>query len=564
MLRINELRLLYQKARQTGDMLQGLLDALELRCEIDPGDLARIPASGPVVAVANHPFGMLEGVLLGTLLPKVRPDFKFVTNRLLAEMPELHPFCFFVDPFGEPGSEKTNIAPLRAAARYLKAGGMLIMFPAGEVSHWDLRRGGVADSDWNPTVARLICMAKAQALPMYFRGHNSAPFHMLGMIHSKLRTAALPNELLNKRGKTIGIRIGRTVPPEVFDGMDREAITNYLRRRTYLLANRDGGAGKKFSLPFRPAAQPVADAVVCDALETEIASLSPIEQTKEFAVYIARAASIPQTLLEIGRLREETFRAVGEGSGKPLDLDRFDAYYEHLFVWSKEKREIVGAYRLGRTHEILARYGVKGLYTSTLFHFDWRFFWRIGPAVELGRSFVRSEYQKQFAPLLLLWKGISSYVAANPGAPVLFGAVSVSNSYHPASRELIVRFFAERDGRDQLTSMLKPRHPFRPPLLRKWDLNAITRAGRDVEDLSGPIADIERDGKGVPILIKQYLKLGGRLIAFNVDSRFSHALDGLVLVDLRTTDRAILDRYMGRERAAAFTRYHQASSGSAA
>ena len=217
---------------------------------------------------------------------------------------------------------------------------------------------------------------------------------------------------------------------------------------------------------------------------------------------------------------------------------------------------MVGAYRAGNTAEILAARGIAGLYTSTLFRYDQRLFQKLGPALELGRSFVRPEYQRQYAPLLLLWKGIARLIATHPEIPILFGAVSISNEYNKASREMIYRFFQSRMQEDQLAGLIEPRRPFRPGLLRRWDCRAMCRALRDLEELSVPITDVEADGKGLPILLRQYAKIGGKLLGFNVDRKFSNVLDGLVVVDLRQTDPAVLDRYMGREAALTFRRIH--------
>jgi putative hemolysin len=255
-------------------------------------------------------------------------------------------------------------------------------------------------------------------------------------------------------------------------------------------------------------------------------------------------------------LREVTFRQAGEGTGKSLDLDRFDNYYSHLLLWHKSKRELVGAYRAGNTAEILAEHGIEGLYTSTLFRYDDKIFRKLGPAMELGRSFVRPEYQRQYAPLLLLWKGIARLVALRPDVPVLFGAVSISNDYNESSREMICGFFEARMHDDELAGMVEPRRPFRPNPLRRWDCRGMCHVLRDLDELSQPIADVEADGKGLPILLRQYAKIGGKLLGFNVDRKFSNALDGLVVVDLREIDPAVLERYMGREAAARFRQAH--------
>jgi putative hemolysin len=291
-------------------------------------------------------------------------------------------------------------------------------------------------------------------------------------------------------------------------------------------------------------------------LAKEVDRLSSLCDLDQLSVYLARAREIPNVLAEIGRLRESTFRQAGEGTGRPVDLDSFDARYLHLFVWNRGEGEVVGAYRLGPTPDILPAQGAGGLYTSTLFRFSPELFARTGPAVELGRSFIRPEYQRQYAPLLLLWKGIARYIVARPECPILFGAVSISRQYSPASRELLVSFLESR--RDPaLAPLVTARRPFRHERAGRWHARALARFVLDVEDLGEPIADIEEDGKGVPILVRQYLKLGGKVLGCNVDPCFADVVDALIMVDLRETPPALLARYMSREGLASFCRHHR-------
>lgn len=303
---------------------------------------------------------------------------------------------------------------------------------------------------------------------------------------------------------------------------------------------------------------PIVPPVPQALLKAEVEAL-PAEQrlvaSGQFLVQYARAAQIPWCLQEIGRLREMTFRAAGEGTGKSSDIDLFDAYYQHLFVWDAEAGAIVGAYRMGRVDEILERYGRRGLYTQSLFKYGSRLLENIHPAIELGRSFVRAEYQRSFSPLMLLWRGIGRFILRSPRYAVLFGPVSISNDYAPLSRRLIVDYLSMNNVRADLARHVKPRRPFRGARSEIWDQVEIANL-KDIEDLSRLVASIERDSKGVPILLRQYLKLGGRLLGFNADDRFSDALDGLIMVDLRASDPRVLARYMGEEGAAAFLACH--------
>ena len=564
---VGKVRNLYRRVQRSpeGFRLDNLLSEMRIDFRVDSADQSRIPATGPVVVVANHPYGVLDGVLLTVLLTRARPDVKVLTNVLLADVPELQHHCIFVDPFDTDRSVESNRKAMREAVAWLQGGGMLAIFPSGEVSQWQMPAAQVADPQWNDTAVRLIRRTGATALPVFLCGHNGVGFQLLGMIHPKLRTAFLLQEFLNKEGKRVEVRVGSPVQHDTLTALsdDRGAI-EYLRWRTYLLARRSK-AETSWPMALRSKLaskiqEPVAAPVQQQVLAEEIAELPPdrcLAENSEFAVYLGMAPEIPQLLLEVGRLREITFRRAGEGTGKTRDLDSFDDYYWHVLLWHKRKQELVGAYRAGNTKDILAERGVTGLYTSTLFRYDARLFEKLGPALELGRSFVRPEYQRQYAPLLLLWKGIARLVATRPEIPVLFGAVSISNDYNQASREMIYRFFESRMQEDDLAGLIEPRRKFRPALLRQWDCRAMCRALRDLDELSQPITDVELDGKGLPILLRQYAKIGGKLLGFNVDRKFSNVLDGLVVVDLRQTDQTVLERYMGKESAMKFRSIHR-------
>jgi putative hemolysin len=304
----------------------------------------------------------------------------------------------------------------------------------------------------------------------------------------------------------------------------------------------------------------VIAAIPPSLLKAEVEAL-PTEQllfsTGSFRVLYARAPQIPWCLEELGRLREISFRAAGEGTGKASDIDVFDSYYVHLFVWDTKEDLIVGAYRLGLADEILARYGKQGLYTQSLFKYGAPVLQSLNPAIELGRSFVRSEYQRSYAALMLLWRGIGCFIQRNPRYAVLFGAVSISNSYDPASRQLIVDYLKANTIEADLARHVKSRRPFQPRKASARDPGEVA-ALTNIEDLSRLVARIEPDAKGVPVLLKQYLKLGGRVLGFNADAQFSNALDGLMMVDLRNSERRVLGRYMGEEGAVAFLAYHGA------
>jgi len=546
------------------EFIECTLDRLRIDYRLDEKGRGNIPSSGPAIVVANHPFGGIDGLILASALSAVRKDIKILVNYFLEKIEDLRPIFFPVDPFESDGSKSRNAASVRKAVRWVKGGGMLVILPAGEVSHFTWKRKRVEDPAWSPVVGGMVRLTHAPVLPVYFKGRNSAVFQAAGLAHPILRTAMLPRETLKKKGSEVHFTIGQLIPYknlEVFENASR--LTEYLRFRTYLLGMAKGIEGGKArqKMPWRDSrkGRPIAEAVDAGFLGQEVRSLPDVQylaSNADLSVHYARSGQIPMILREIGRLREHTFRGVNEGTGRSIDLDRFDNIYTHLFVWNRRRQEIVGAYRLGPSLEILSRHGKRGLYTHTLFKYRNAFLNEIGPALELGRTFIRAEYQRDYAPLLLLWKGIGQYIARHPHYRTLFGAVSISSGYGHYSRQLMAAFLKVNTFSPDLSRMVKPRKPFRGKkvisLIREKE--ALHR--NDLNELSSWISAIEEDGKGVPILLKQYLKLGGKVLAFNLDTQFGDTLDGLMVVDLMETDRKVLKRYMGADGFQGFVDYH--------
>ena len=466
--------------RSAGDAFpEDALKRLRVALDIHDADLARVPVSGPVVVVANHPFGGVDGLALYALLRRVRPDVKLLGNYLLHRIPELRDVVIPVDPFGGAEAIRGSVPGLKAARRWVEAGGCLAVFPAGEVSHLRFGHAAVTDPDWSPSIARLARRAGASMLPVHFAGANGALFQLAGLVHPRLRTALLPRELLRRQASTLAVRVGRLVPAGRLAGLDDEPATALLRARTYLLARDARPRLRTVPAADRPRRfmRAVAGAVADHRLAAEVAALPEscwLGAQGEFRVGLATAAQIPALLDEIGRLREITFRAAGEGTGRRRDLDAFDAYYRHLFVWHRGDRALVGAYRLGLTDEIVAERGAAGLYTQTLFRYDRRLLDRLSPAIELGRSFVRAEYQRDYAPLLLLWKGIGRFVVAHRRYRRLFGPVTISHDYSSVSKHLLMAFLEANRRLPDLARLVAPatRRPRRAAAMKAWSPGA--------------------------------------------------------------------------------------------
>jgi putative hemolysin len=558
LLGLNQLSVAYdavQDARNasTSSFAGRLLTHLRVTCRVADSDLARIPASGPALVVANHPTGLLEGAVLATLLGERRSDVRILANDVLLAVPELRHLVIPLDTLRQ--GHTANHTGMRHALQHLQRGGLLVVFPAGEVASLHMR--GITDAPWQPAAARLIAICARRGVsvptvPIHIAASNSLAFHAAGLISARLRTALLARELLDKHDSAVDLRIGKPVEATRLMAMaNNSQRIAYLRWRVDLLAQRQSFR-QQTNRPLLRGRKPVPHAdspAVRNAMDPrllalDVSQLRPLISGHGLEAYLACATELPHVLQEIGRLRELTFRAAGEGSGRATDLDRFDAHYLHLFLWNPEKRQVAGAYRIGHATNKPA-----DLYTATLFEYGPELLDRLGPALELGRSFIRAEYQRSFAPLLLLWKGIGRYVALHPQYRTLFGPVSISNRYEAVSRDLMISFLEKRELLHGWTGLVRPRQA---PPRQKWDQHCL-----DLDELSAVVADIETDAPGVPVLLRHYLKLGGKLLGFNVDREFAGALDGLIVVDLTRTEPRLLARYLGQAEADAFLHYQK-------
>jgi len=514
------------------------LDALGIDYRLSAGRLEDIPAEGPLLVVANHPYGAAEGLALADLFLRRRRDVRLLANTLLQTLPELAPLVVPVDVF----KSGVNGASIRSALRHLKDGGVLIVFPSGEVSRVDWRTRQISDPPWSSTVAVLARRSGARVLPLFVEGRPRLRSLAAGVVNPRLRTALLARDLLALRGQVLGLRLGQPVEPAELARIDERAQTDYLRLLTYTLGV---DAQCEPSGDARRVLQALAPRGDGAALADEVARLADCRllEAGEFELYLAPAARMPRLLDEIGRLREASFRALQEGSGQARDLDRHDAYYEHLFLWHPQRREIVGAYRFGFSEAILPQHGVDGFYTRSLFRYDARLFAQTGPAIELGRSFVAPDWQRSFQPLRLLWGGIAAVLARRPEIRYLFGPVSISPSYSAAARRLIAETLSTHHADPALAALIEPLHPL-PQRPQPAAHRNVVSALADPKLLSRVIARVGR-GPGLPVLLRHYLELNGRFAGFNVDDSFGGTLDGLVFVNVARIPPRTLEHFLG-------------------
>lgn len=526
------------------------LEIMNIPLEVDPELAATIPKEGPLVIVSNHPFGGVDGLALMAALLPLRPDFKFLINVILGIFPDLRECCLPLDVLsGTPEAFAGNASSLRTASGHLAKGGAVGFFPSGTVSHWQ-RGEGIVDPEWQIAAARMAKRYNATVLPLFFHGRNSLLFNALGMIHPMARTLMLPREMVRRFGSPVRLSCGRLIEPATVRLLhSSEAITSYLRMRCYALDHKPAGnaAAPADDKPMEPVAAPLAPEAMRAAFSALPESCLLLREG-DYAVYTIRGGESPLLLEELGALREGTFRLVGEGSGKARDLDMYDERYHHLLLWNEKDACLAGAYRLGKVQELLAEQGTDGLYTTTLFRMTPEFFAKYGNALELGRAVVHPRYQRDYAPLMLLWKGIGRFLMRHQEIHCLFGPVSLSLDYTPTSLRTVVEFLQTQCGSRELSHMVRGR-----TLPDKWLRKANDLPLPDTMNYNGLVAlvrDIE-DGKGIPILFKHYLKLGGKIGAFHLDTGFN-TLDAFLLMDLVDSPRNMLERYMTPEGAAAF------------
>lgn len=520
------------------------LESLGCRVALDGQELDIVlPESGPVIVVANHPFGGIEGVALTRALMAHRPDTRVLTNQMLSRIPELAPVFYGVDVLGDKAAHR-NTGGVRAAAKHLENQGVLLVFPAGQVSAASWQRLRVEDRTWNPMIGRLAQKYQAPCLPVYVHGRNPAYFQVAGLIHRRLRTALLPRQLANKSGQTLKMTVGELIRPVDLKSLDSaRVITDTLRMATYLLGNQLRGQRQPPLMPLQAPDQPPENT----ALTEELATLSDYRllSKNQFDVYCAPFDAMNHVFDALSQAREETFRAAGEGTGQSRDTDRFDPHYHHLFVWDRDAQAIVGGYRLGETDRIVKELGVNALYSRSLYRYDADYIRKLGPALEVGRSFVTQAYQRHPSALDLLWRGIGQFVVKHPHYQILFGCVSISSDHSDMARAFISDAMMESFRAEQkFLERVKPLVPLRVRG-KSWS-TAMLRSVRDIS-VFNKLVGLCDPGRTIPVLLRHYLALNGRFIGFSVNRGFNDSLDGLIMVDLHQMPERYLKRYLGTD-----------------
>lgn len=508
-----------------------LLENMNITIDVSADQLENIPKEGGFVVVSNHPFGGIEGVMLLSAIAKVRPDFKIMANFILSHIPNLKECFFAVNPFENNPEWKSSVSGIKGAIQHIAAGNGLGVFPAGEVSRYH-GHDFPEDLPWSTSIARIIKNAGVPVIPVFWEGQNSKLFYALDKIHTMLGTARLTRELANKHDTCFNLQIGKPImPAEVALYENPKELAAYLRCRSYAL---------EANIPTRAVEKKVADLEDIDA-PTDLSLMSNeldairekafLYSTSDYDCYLADYEDIPNLMHEIARLREETFRAIGEGTGKSLDQDEFDRHFKQMILWDKVKQKIAGCYRLGIGSEIIPKYGIKGFYVSTLVNFDEAFAEHLSNTIELGRSFVTLEYQKEVLPLMLLLRGLSDVVVRYPEAKHFIGPVSISSWYPKFYMSMIVKYVTEKHPvSEELAHMATPMTPFHEDFL-KVDADVLMQGNMDgIEKFDKFMFRLSNGQYRLPTLFKKYLKLNAKFLCFNVDPDFNDTLDSLLFL----------------------------------
>ena len=569
--RISSLNRFYSKHSHLPgpEFLDRILEHYEIDFEIPEEDYKRLPKEGPFITISNHPLGGIDGVLLLKLLLQQRSDYKIVANFLLQRIAPLAPYILPVNPFESHRDAKSSVAGFKRAMEHLHAGHPLGIFPAGEVSTY---KDGqlIVDRPWEEAALKLIRKAEVPVVPIYFHARNSRLFYYLSQVNDIFRTAKLPSELISQRNRPIKVRIGHPIQVAVQQEQESlEEFSDLLRRKTYLLANAyererliDQIPGS-LKIPKTP--RRIATAVRKEVIQGEIEKLREkgcrLLQSKNYEVFLAQKKDMPFILQEIGRQRELTFRAIGEGTNNAIDLDRFDEYYHHLFLWDDQEKQIVGAYRMGMGSEIFEQYGIDGFYLQDLFRFEPELYTMMRQSIEMGRAYIIKEYQQKPMPLFLLWKGIVHTTLRHPEHKYLIGGVSISNQFSNFSKSLMIEFMKSNYWDPYVAQYIRPKKEFKVKLKDADKEFVFDETEADLNKFDKLIEEVEPGSLRLPVLIKKYIKQNAKVVAFNVDPLFNNSVDGLMYIKIADLPEDTVRPVMEEFQAELERRMSEASSG---
>lgn len=532
--------------KESLSFIDSVLEELNFQIEFSDNELENIPKEGPFAIVSNFPLGGIEALVLSKVISNVRSDFKIVSN---AKFHNIEPFDNLTLPINEL-DKKVNQPCIKCAKNilnYLEEGGGLVFFPATGPATYNRNSNLIIDNQWNTKLTKIIKISKVPVIPVFFNDSFRKLYHVLGSFHPILQSFFVQKEMLKKRDSIINLRIGKAIKIEEQNKFtDIWRFTRFLRARCYALGASspiDVAKFFKYKKKFKiKKVEQIIDPILPSIIENEINSAKEnylMHSQNEFDIICAPTYAFPSVLTELGRLREITFREVGEGTNKCIDVDEYDLYYNHLVIWDREAKKIVGAYRIGKGDEIIDRFSVKGFYLNSLFKMKKGLAPILKESLEMGRSFIVKEYQRKPLSLFMLWKGIMYFLLKNPQYKYLIGPASISQEFSELSKNLIVHFFEANYFDKNLANFIKPRKKYKIDA-ENFDKQILLQdIGDDLTKLDKYIKEIE-PGSRMPVLLKKYISLGAKIVAFNVDPKFNNCLDGMIFLDIFDVPQSIL------------------------
>ena len=539
LLKISTLNKVYDRNRHLKDVafLNGILDDLQIKFEIPEEDLKRLPKDGAYITISNHPLGGIDGVLLLKLMLEREPNFKIIANFLLHRIHPLKKYIMPVNPFENLKDAKSSVVGIKETFRHLSDGKPLGIFPAGEVSTY---KDGklMVDKPWEEGAIKVIRKAQVPVIPIYFHAKNSRLFYLLSKISGTFRTAKLPSEVFSQKNRVIKVRVGKPISvTEQNEYKTLEEYSEFLRKKTYMLANpfeKESHFLPTPSLKIPKSPKTIVTAANSEKMIAEVDAARNSDcrllQSKNYEVFFTEAHQIPNILHEIGRLREITFREVGEGTNESIDLDKHDKYYHHLFLWDSDANKIAGAYRMGLGSKIYPKYGINGFYLNDLFRFEPELYDMMHKSIEMGRAFIIKEYQQKPMPLFLLWKGIMHTTLRYPEHKFLLGGVSISNQFSDFSKSLMIEFMKSNYYDPYIAQYIHPKKEYKVKLKDADKDFIFNETEADLNKFDKIIDELEPGSLRLPVLIKKYIKQNAKVVAFNVDPLFNNAVDGLMYI----------------------------------
>ncbi|MDN3376982.1 MULTISPECIES: lysophospholipid acyltransferase family protein [unclassified Pseudoalteromonas] len=519
------------------EFVEQVLDELDFDTRYKPKQIEHIPSEGKLVIVANHPIGSLDALALIKVLFGVRQDLKVVANRMLMSVTPMHSLLLPVDNLSGT-SKKQELSNIH---QHLKDEGVILIFPAGEVSR--LGPTGIKDCKWNSGFLRIAKKANCPILPIYIKAKNSPLFYGTSMIYKPLASLLLVKEMFKQRQKSLEFEIGASIPPESYliENLKDKEVVNLIRKQLYALTS-------KKTLPLKTQT-PIATSECRKELKKAIEKCQLLGTTQDgMQIYLYQYQGSSAIFRELGRLREISFRTVGEGSGKRRDIDKYDMDYQHLVLWDPSQLELVGAYRLACAQEIIDKHGREGLYTDSLFSYSDEMTPYFKAGIELGRSFVQPKYWGRKS-LDYLWYGIGAFVKNYPQYRYLYGAVSVSNALPDQAKAMLVHYYQHYYGAKQIIAT--PNNEFKATEQQIKQCQSLFTGDDIKEDFVELKHVLANMGAQVPTLFKQYTELcepgGVQFLSFSVDPEFNNCIDGLVLVDLEKVKAGKAKRYLSKE-----------------